>query len=123
MPLAPVPPLIEKTSALYTAQLIDETGTPVSGSVLFTFTLTLYDLQTGTIINGRNNQNVLNANGVTIDSNGNVAWSIAPADTIILSNELEIETHIALFQATWNAGAKRCNHEVAIPVQVLNLVS
>lgn len=113
----------EQTSALYTATLVDETGAVVPGTSLLTLTLTLYDKTTGGILNSRNAQNVLNANGVTIDANGLVSWTIAPADSLIITNTNDVETHIALFQATWGGGAKALKFEVTLLVKNLGMVT
>jgi hypothetical protein len=111
-----VPALTQGTSAQYTAQLVDQTGAPVPSSALTTLTLTLYDAVTGTVINGRTAQNVLNANGVTVDSLGNLVWTLTPADVPIITAALAIETHIAVWQATWGL-ASACTHEVSLPVR------
>lgn len=91
----------EQTSGKYTAVLVDETGTAVPASALTSLTLTLYDRDTATIINTRNAQNVLNANQVTIDANGNLAWKWLPADQTLISSTLDLEVHIALWVAKW----------------------
>ncbi len=112
-----VPALTEHTSAKYTAQLVDPTLYPagVPAAALQTLVLTLYDLTTGTVINSRNAQNVLNTNNVTIDASGNLVWAIQGADNPIITATLAIETHIALFEAAWTGGA--CTHEVSLPVR------
>ena len=116
-----VPALTERTSGRYTCQLVDETGAGISFVSLITLLLTLYDLATGTMINGRTAQNVLNDNNVTVDASGNLVWSIQPADNIIVTDALSLETHIALFQATWATGA--CDHEVSLPVRNVTRVT
>lgn len=138
---APVPPLVKKTSALYRCTLLDEFDVLVPASALTTLTLTLYDLQTylaglasglsgvaalaAAIINGRNAQNVLNANNVTVyntlqtGADGvsyNLAWDLQPADSPIVNAPLAVETHVALFQATWGTSGA-FNHEVRLPVE------
>lgn len=115
--------LVERTSSQYTAQLLDELGGAVPASSLSTLVLTLYDRVTNAIINSRNQQNVLNTNGVTIDASGNITWSITPADNVILNDALAVEMHVALFEATWAGGTKGCKHKVVIPVQNMARVS
>jgi hypothetical protein len=116
-----VPALTERTSAQYKAQLQDPTGAGVPASTLLTLALTLYDLATGTVINGRSQQNVLNANNVTVDASGNLVWAIQGADNSIVTASLAIETHIALFEASWATG--ECKHEVSLPVRNVNRVT
>lgn len=111
--------ITEKTSGQYTADLVDELGVAVPGANLTTLILTLYDLDTDTIVNGRNGQNVLNANGVTVDVAGHLVWTIAPADTTMVTAASGSERHRAIFVATWNGGAKSLPWEVELVVQNL----
>lgn len=115
-------PLNERTTALYTATLIDETGAPLPASLLQAATLTFY-VPDGpqTIINSRSGQDVLNANGVVIDEDGLVTWTLAPADTAILDATLETEQHIALFHFAWG-GNKEAYHEVVFVIRNLSKV-
>lgn len=113
----------EKTSAKLTAILKDETGAAVSSALLTTFTLTLYDKATGAIINSRDDQNVLNANNVTVDTSGNVVWTLQPADNIILDDSLNREHHRALFEWSWATGTKTGKDYVDISVLNLAKVS
>jgi len=93
-----------KSSAWYTAILKDRLGVVIPSTALTSLTLTLYALSfvptpPGTYyINNRNAQNVLNANGVTLDVNGNLTWAISPLDTVILEVTASYEYHVALFQ-------------------------
>jgi hypothetical protein len=118
-----VPALTERTSSQYTCVLHDETGAAAGSLVMGTLVLTLYDLATGTALNARTAQNVLNANGVTLDSAGHLVWTIAPADNAIVTSTLSIETHIALFEASWAAGTKEAKWEVSLPVRNVNRVT
>jgi len=94
----------QRSSAIYTGTMLDELGDPLELADLDTVTLTLYDLATGRIINGRDGQDVMNANDVSVhDTSGLVTWYIKPADNIIVGNiaEGELEVHVALFRWTW----------------------
>lgn len=111
----------ERTVAQYSGKLIDEKQAPVPAATLTSLTLSLYDRITGTYINSRNLQNVLNANNVTVDTTGNIVWQIQPGDNIILDDSLLTETHIALFEAIWPNG--RVDHEVELVVRNIKTVS
>lgn len=127
----------EQTSGAYRATITDEGGSMLPGSTLSTLKLTLYQVGSGgaiTYINARNEQNVLNANGVTVYdalqvdtlSDGttlsyNLKWIIAPADTTIINSALKVERHIALFEWTWPTG-KAGKHEVILAVKNLTEV-
>jgi hypothetical protein len=105
----------EKTTGIYTANLVDENNAAIPGASLTSLTLTLYSLHTGVVVNSRDNQNVLNQNNVTVDSNGLLTFSIQEADTTILNTELATETHRALFRFGWGSNKKK-SHEVDIVV-------
>src|SRR5262245_7000457 len=107
--------VIEKTTCRYTATLTDELGSVIPAASLTTLTLTLFDRRTGSIINSLNAQNVLNANGVTVDSSGNLIWTMSPADNAI-TGSWDVEEHGAMFEWTWSAGAKGGKHEVSFVV-------
>ena len=99
----------------------DENGATIANTDLTTFTLTLYNKDTGAIINSRDAQNVLNANNVTVDGAGAVAWTMQPADSPIINDDLNWEDHVALFKLTWTGG-KQTNHEAIIRVQNVSKV-
>src|SRR5690606_21533571 len=73
--------ITEGSSGLYTATLATPGGTAVTAVMLTALSLTLYDKDTGAIVNSRDAQDVLNKGNVTIDAEGEIAWSIQPADT------------------------------------------
>ncbi len=85
-------------------------------------TLTLYDVDTGGIINSKNGTDVKNANGVTISEAGALAWIMEADDNPIVTTAELIEHHRALFQWTWGGG-KKGKHEVDIFVENLTKVT
>lgn len=109
--------VMERTTQKLTSTIKDENLTGIPNTSLTTLTLTLYDVRTAAIIAGRNKQNVLNANGVTVDGSGNLVWVMDPADNPILDDTLAQEVHCALFEFTYAAGAKRGQGEVNIVVR------
>lgn len=118
--------LDEKTLAKYTATVKDEAGAAIAAASLTTLTLTLYDVDTLTIINSRTAQNVLNTNNVTVDSDGLLTWLIQPADNAIVGTRRranQYEKHVALFEYTWSSGTKASKHEVILEVRQLNKVT
>ena len=111
----------EGSSAVYTATIVDEDGTALAASGLTTLTLTLYDNVTQSIINSRTDQDVLNANNVTVSSGGVLVWTMQAADNNIIGRTPidSYENHRALFEWTWASGARAGSHEVII--EVLNI--
>lgn len=98
--------------------LVDEDGNAISLSALGTLLLTQYyynsDLESSDkyhkdIINSRNNQDVKNANNVTVSSTGAVEWTLQQEDTVKLNPDTAEETHVCLF--TWGWSGKQNSHE------------
>lgn len=117
-------PIEEKCTGQYTAILVNNDGvTPLPGGTLSTLVLTLYAIKadgTDGVVNGRNAQNVLNANNVTVDGAGLLTWAIQIGDTTLIE-AIPFERHIALFEWTWPQGAGK--HEVVLLVRNLHKVS
>lgn len=112
----PFDPISELSSSVYTATIKNTAGDPVPYTDLDTFTLTLYDTGTGEIINSRDDQNILNANQVTVDSDGLITWNMLPEDNVIVNDVGANETHAAEFYAIWNGGASALSHQVVFTV-------
>lgn len=107
----------EKTSQPVLVDVLDENGDPIPSASITTLTLTLYNRITLAIINARNAQNVLNLNGVSVHAtNGIATWTMVPADNVIGDDTLAVEDHVALFEWTYAAGAKRGQHEALISI-------
>lgn len=117
-------PIDEKTSGQYTAVLVGNDGvTPLPAATLITLVLTLYVIKadgTDGIVNGRNAQNVLNANNVTLSAGGLLTWVIQVLDTTLVE-DIPFERHVALFEWTWAAGAGK--REVILVVRNLHRVT
>ena len=117
--------VLEKTTAQYTATLKDEAGVVIPSADLTTLTLTLYDEATGAIINSRDNQNVLNATGVSIDASGLLTWTMDPDDNAIVDTSLapgRTELHVARFDFTWSGGGKTGRRLILVEVRQLDKV-
>jgi len=109
----------EASTARYTATLVDETETPIPAADLTALTLYLYEPVSAGVVNSRNNQNVLNTNGVTVNSAGLLTWTISALDTTMVNATKEIETHIATFTFTYASGNKVGRHEVILSIDNL----
>lgn len=116
---------LERTSGLVTAVIVGNDGvTAIPGSTLTGLLLTLYAVRgngTEEILNGRNQQNVLNANNATVDETGLFSWVVQPADTTIVETILRFERHLALLEWTWANGSGK--EEFIINVENLRRVS
>lgn len=116
--------IAEKSTGTYTATIVANDGvTPLPAGTLSTLTLTLYAIKADGIdgiVNNRNQQNILNANNVTVSAGGLLTWSIQVGDTTLVE-DIPFERHIALFEWTWPSGAGK--HEVILVVRNLHRVS
>ena len=114
----------EASSSKLTATIQDESETAIPAASLGTLTLTLYDQltelnspgSTAAIINSRDAQDVLNANGCTVSTGGVMTMTFTPADNIIVNTGKSSERHVALFKYTYAAGLKAGKQEVLIDV-------
>lgn len=106
--------LDEETSATVGFTVRDELGNRVPAAAFTSATLTLYDERSGTVLNSRDHVTILNANNVTIGAplDGDVRWSVQPADGVIQNDQLSVERHVALFEFFWPTGTFR--HEVVL---------
>lgn len=114
---------MERSSGRMTATMVDEAGDPISSASLDTLTLTLFEILSKKAINGRDDQNVLNANNVTVNSSGELVWTIQPADNALIRQSHGYEVHRALFEWTWDSGTKRGLHYEDLLVQNLATVT
>jgi hypothetical protein len=103
------------------AILTDETGTAVPAASLTAFTVTVYDVATGTVI--VNARNVLNANGGTVTSGG--LWSIRleAADNALLNQARATEVHRVYLEWTWSGGTRKGRQEYDLTVDNLTKVT
>lgn len=108
----------ERSTGTLRFALTDEDGAPISDTLLTSLTLTLYDRLSGTTLNDRNHQDVLNLNDVILDGSGHAAWSVQSADHVLVSQKpMALERHRAVFEYTWNSGAQRDWHAFEFLVQ------
>lgn len=101
--------ILEKTTPVYKATLVDENDDPIPLADISALTLTYKNRRSGAVINSRNGQNILNANNVTVHATtGLLTWSMRTADTAIQDSTLDVDTreeHVALFEWTLTNGS------------------
>jgi hypothetical protein len=110
----------ERARGDYSFEIRDRNGIAVPGSVVTSARLSVYltsevpaNLK---FVNGRNAQNVLQTNNVTISETGVVKWDIQSGDmAIIINNSAQYDPRIAVFEITWPQGL--ILHEVAFNVR------
>ncbi len=92
-------------------------GLPVPAADMDSIRLTHYVRGTGSIINSRDAQDVLNAGiGTYHATSGLLTLALAAADTVLESATALREVHVALIEYTYNGGAGAGKHEVVYTV-------
>jgi len=77
-------------------------GIPLPGTTVgLTLKVTGINEDTGEVLNGRLDQDVLNVNGGTVDALGNFVLELGPLDTARVSYKHRLERHIYTFVWTW----------------------
>jgi hypothetical protein len=105
-------PVASGQTAQYKCQLLDETGAPVPASALTALTLSIVDTATKAVVNGCNAANILNTGRGTVDANGNLVVTLAPADTTLLAAADLQEMRSLVIDWTYAAGVKLGRHQV-----------
>lgn len=110
----------ERTSQLITLVLTDDSNEDIPLDALTALTLSLYLVGSATYINGRNKQNILNANGVTVAQTTakilTINYPMDPLDNQVVGSGVT-EQHVALVE--WTLNGKEDKHEILL--RVLNL--
>lgn len=103
------------STGLYTTILNDHLNQPIPLADIVSLTLTLTQIDKpatgpeiiGAIVNNREDQDVLNANNVTVHTtSGLLSFFIQSLDTAIIDATKLYETHRATFQCTYNTANK-----------------
>ncbi len=100
--------------------LKDGKGNRIPAANLDSLVLTLYDEPTGTIINARTAQTVLNANGGTYTGDATTAageMALGPSDMAMVDATLSLEVHVLLFEFAWDGDVdKKGAHRIRLAV-------
>lgn len=113
-------------SGFVRATLRDQDGALVPSATYTTFTVTVYELTTGKIVNGRDHQDALGAapgqlgaNGVTLGAvDGSWRWDWTSADAQPLPELLgrDVNVHIATFRRTWGDEGRGDSFDVRLEI-------
>lgn len=109
----------ERIRGDYGFTISDRNGIVVPAATLTSATMSLYLTSPNGVgliyVNGRQNQNILNLNNVTIDNDGRVTWDIQSSDMAIIDPFIFFEPRIAVFELVWPDGI--ILHEVTFNVR------
>lgn len=91
-----------KESAVITAVLKDVDDVAINKAVLQSLTLTLVNAEDGTVLNGRDQQDILDTNNGSVTEDGVVTIKLQPADNAVCgANNNELEEHYATLRWTY----------------------
>lgn len=110
----------EGTTIVRTVNILDENDQPISKANLDRLVLTLKDDLTGTIINGRNESNILDTGGGAMGAtDGILTLTLSPADTAVLDTTKRFQTYTAIIE--WEYGGNTKIGKLSFYLQVENL--
>lgn len=114
----------EQTTQVIRIFVTDRTGALVPSMAYDSITVTLREEQTGEIINNRNGQNALNANGFTLPEDGVIEWKLSTDDTAIVGPTRvgQAERHKLTMTLVWDNGDETTQIEVVTLVYNLRSV-
>jgi len=110
----------EGASAILTTTIKDLDGNALAPADLDSLTLTLRDEPTRSIINERDDQDVLNANGGELTPEGAFSLRLDPDDTIVVNDALTLEWHEALLTWVWTDDLIEYTGKAVLKHKVLN---
>ena len=116
--------ILEQATPAICVTIQDEDGNALALADLATIVLTQYlKGHSSTIINSRDNQDIKNANNVTIHAtSGLLTWNLQTADTTYQGNSGIFETHVALIEWTVSTG-QDYKQEIEYHVQQVPTIS
>ena len=91
----------EGGSALVQFTLYDAESSQLNKAAILTLACTLTDVRTGQVINSRDGQSILDANGGSVGVDGDVDLILDPADNVIVTSGLSLEEHRIELVWTW----------------------
>lgn len=119
--IGPTSALNEGTTGSYSCTLTDTAGAAISSASVSAITATLRDVETGAIVNNRDAQNVLNANGGTLAVGGVFTLILSAADTAQSSTGRTLQARRLTLAVTYDDGT--LTHEVTFYVRALADIS
>lgn len=112
----------ERSDAQYECAFVESSGAAIDDAAIQTITATLSDVNTGTILNSRDGQNVKNANGGTLAADGTFTLQLGALDNTVHTATAELEEHRLVLEVTFTragGGTGHLNHEVRFYIAAL----
>ena len=117
--------LLEGTTGIYSFELVDEAGVGIDSSFLSSLSVTAYDVDSGQVVNSRQDQDILNTNDGSVETDAGppvtttVTLEIQPEDTVILNENRLVEYRVLSFRWTWDSGQRVGRHAVQFGIENL----
>jgi hypothetical protein len=110
-------PVFADNHATLSALIVNENDQPIQW--LSSITVTLTDKETGTIINGRNRQDVLNTNGGAFTTPGVFTFTLTPQDMLQFNQARLEEDHVLKFEYSYNNNTRFGQYAALLRVRSL----
>lgn len=116
----------ERSAGLLEGIVIDSFGTPVPGSDVTAFTMTIWDIDTAQqtspvegIINDRHDYDVLGSSEVTISESGAFSIKLSADDNIVVTKRRQVERHSVTVHCEFetDSGIGVFNQDIEIEVK------
>lgn len=113
-------PITEGSTVYLTGTILDHLLAPVPSAALFSLKVWVTDLKTGSVINNRNGQSILNVNGGTIHATtGAWTFKLGALDSAIVNTTDPYERHRVLVEWAYNVGQDKGSMEFILPYRNL----
>src|SRR6185312_7778962 len=109
--VAPSQAVAAGSTAVYKAQIVDETGAAVPAANLSSLTLSITDTLSGAVVNSASQVSILNTGRGTVDSSGNLVVTLTPQDTALLAST-DAQEYRSLTIDFAYSGGKTGRHQV-----------
>jgi hypothetical protein len=113
-------PFVAGSTGVYIAQLLDAYGNPIPGTALTSLTLTIVDVLSGAVVNGVQQQNILNTDRGTIDQQGNLTILLEVGDMTITDPAAPRIQRSLVLDWTYNGGASAGRHQANFTLMQLS---
>ena len=101
--------VLEGASADVVITFSDAAGNAIAKANLATLKATLYDVESNSVINSRDDQSVLDANDGVVATDGTLTLRLQPEDHVIVTADLpagSTESHVLRLTWTWSDGVR-----------------
>lgn len=103
---------LQGATSVYSVTFLTLAGGAIANTQLTSISLSLFDVNSVSVINSRQDQDVLGAgktgqNNVTVSATSDIVWTLQTADNVIVdvTNTVKVEQHLARFTVVYDVGS------------------